>query len=80
MQPIDDPFVGHRGCVTTSSFRFFAEERAISRKRGVRRHLIHIDLTFAQPGAIHPTLQADFVDVDTDKRHGSETAPAISLS
>src|SRR5207245_769567 len=47
VQPIDDLFVGHRGCVTTSPFRFFAEERGISRNRGVRQRVIHIDLTFA---------------------------------
>ena len=36
IQPIDNPFVGHRGCVATSSFRFFAEERGSTRNRGVR--------------------------------------------
>src|SRR5437762_5071911 len=58
VQPIDDPFVGHRGCVATSPLRFFSEERGISRNRGVRRHLIHTDLTFARRGAIHPTERA----------------------
>ena len=27
VQPIDDLFLGHRGCVATSSFRFLPEER-----------------------------------------------------
>jgi hypothetical protein len=52
VQPIDDLFVGHRGSVATSPFRFFAEERGISRNRGVRQSLIHIALTFARRGAI----------------------------
>jgi hypothetical protein len=29
VQPIDDLFVGHRGCIATSPLRFFAEERGI---------------------------------------------------
>jgi hypothetical protein len=56
VQPIDDLFVGHRGCVATSPFRFSPEERGIGRNRGVRQHLIHIDLTFARQGPIHPAL------------------------
>jgi hypothetical protein len=47
VQPIDNPFVDHRSGVTTSFFRFFAEERGSSRNRSVRQRLIHIDLTFA---------------------------------
>jgi hypothetical protein len=44
LPPVDDLFVGHRGCVTTSPFRFLPEERGIGRSRGIRQRFIHVDL------------------------------------
>ena len=52
VQPIDDLFLGHRGCVATSSFRFLPEERGIGRSCGVRKPVIHVILTFARHGTI----------------------------
>jgi hypothetical protein len=52
VQPIDDLFLGHRGCVATSSFRFLPEKRGVGRSCGVRQPLIHVILTFARHGTI----------------------------
>ena len=52
VQPIDNLLVGHRGCVATSPFRFFPEERGIGRNRGVRQRFTHVDLTFFRHNAI----------------------------
>lgn len=58
VQPIDDRFFGHRGCIATSPFRFLPEQSGIGRNRGVGQRLIHVDLTLARHGAI-PALERD---------------------
>jgi hypothetical protein len=58
VQPIDDFFVGHCGCVAASPFRFLAEKRGIGGDRGVRQRFIHVDLTLGLHGTIQPFARA----------------------
>jgi hypothetical protein len=59
VQPINDLFVGHCGCVAASPFRFLAEKRGIGGDRGVRRRFIHVDLTLDPQRAIQSFARAN---------------------